>query len=135
MTKYQSNRRRLLKEVICPHCWSSFRPEDVLWISEDLSLVGDDRLGESERVRFLPTEYDEYGTPLDARGTEDSRPRARFASRFHVDRRRARVRQVVLFSVLDVVLAARPAFEVSGDLHGRGSRNEPSNPALRVVAV
>ena len=69
MTKYQSNRRRLLKEVICPHCWSSFRPEDVLWISEDLSLVGDDRLGESERVRFLPTEYDEYGTPLDARGT------------------------------------------------------------------
>ena len=109
MTKYQSNRRRLLKEVICPHCWSSFRPEDVLWISEDLSLVGDDRLGESERVRFLPTEYDEYGTP--------------------------RVRQVVLFGVLDVVLAPRPAFEVSGDLHGRGSRNEPSNPAFRVVAV
>ncbi len=69
MTKYQSNRRRLLKEVICPHCWAAFKPEDVLWISEDLSLVGDDRLGELERVRFLPTEYDEYGAPLDARGT------------------------------------------------------------------
>ena len=69
MTKYQSNRRRLLKEVICPHCWTTFKPEDVLWISEDLSLVGDDRLGESERARFLPTEYDEFGAPLDARGT------------------------------------------------------------------
>ena len=68
MTKYQSNRRRLLKEVVCPHCWATFKPEDVLWIAEDPTLLGDDRLGESERVRFLPTEYDEHGTPLDPRG-------------------------------------------------------------------
>ena len=68
MTKYQSSRRRLLKEVVCPHCWATFKPEDVLWIAEDPTLLGDDRLGESERVRFLPTEYDEYGTPLDPRG-------------------------------------------------------------------
>lgn len=68
MAKYQSNRRRLLKEVVCPHCWATFEPEDVLWIAEDPTLVGDDRLGESERIRFLPTEYDEFGTPVDARG-------------------------------------------------------------------
>ena len=68
MTKYQTSRRRLLKEVVCPHCWATFKPEDVLWIAEDPTLLGDDRLGESERVRFLPTEFDEHGTPLDPRG-------------------------------------------------------------------
>ena len=36
--------------------------------AEDPTLLGDDRLGESERARFLPTEYDEFGTPLDPRG-------------------------------------------------------------------
>ncbi len=66
---FQTARRRLLKEVVCPHCWNEFLPEDVLWISEDPSLVGDVRVGETERVRFLPTTYDAYGVPLDARGT------------------------------------------------------------------
>lgn len=68
MARYQTTRRRLLKEVVCPHCWTAFAPEDVLWVAEELSLVGDDRLGDTERVRFLPTEYDEYGAPLDAKG-------------------------------------------------------------------
>lgn len=69
MAKYQTIRRRLLKEIVCPHCWATFPPENVLWISEDLSLVGDERLGETERSRFLPTEYNEYGEPLDAKET------------------------------------------------------------------
>lgn len=69
MAKYPTTRRRLLKEVVCPHCWTAFSPENVLWISEDSSLLGDERLGENARMRFLPTEYDQYGAPLDSKGT------------------------------------------------------------------
>ena len=40
-------KRRLLKTVVCPHCWTSFPPEDVLWIAESPGLVGDMKLGET----------------------------------------------------------------------------------------
>ena len=63
-----SNERNLLKEVVCPHCWHVFKPEDTLAIAESSDLYGDRKLGEMERTRFLPTEFDERGFPVDAGG-------------------------------------------------------------------
>lgn len=63
-----SEKRRMLDTAVCPHCWTSFPPEDALWIAESPSLVGDLKLGESERERFLPTEYDDRGFAVDAKG-------------------------------------------------------------------
>ncbi len=58
---------RLVRWVICPHCWNSFRPEDILWIAEHEELMGDPVLPE-ESLRFLPTRFNLDGQALDARG-------------------------------------------------------------------
>ena len=63
-------KRRLLDKVVCPHCWTSFPPEDVLWIAESPDLAGDMKLGETERERFLPTEYNAQGFAVDAQVRE-----------------------------------------------------------------
>lgn len=57
----------LVKRVICPHCWHTFRPEQVLWISQHEDLMGDAVLKE-EAIRFLPTRFTLEGLALDARG-------------------------------------------------------------------
>ncbi len=67
-TSNSKSRRKLIKSVVCPHCWNEFAPEDALWISEAPALLGDYKLGETERVRFLPTEYDARGAAVDAKG-------------------------------------------------------------------
>jgi len=36
---------KLLSQVTCPHCWDRFLPEQVLWISEHVDLLGDPLLG------------------------------------------------------------------------------------------
>lgn len=59
---------KLLERVVCPHCWASFPPEEILWISEHVDLLGDPRLGAEESQRFLPTRFDVAGNALDARG-------------------------------------------------------------------
>jgi len=58
---------RLVRWVICPHCWHSFRPEDILWVAEHEELMGDPILPE-EPLRFLPTRFNLDGMALDARG-------------------------------------------------------------------
>lgn len=60
--------RRLLQRCICPHCWTKFAPEDVLWIAAHADLMGDPRLGELQPQRFLPTRFDVGGRAKDARG-------------------------------------------------------------------
>ena len=60
---------RLLRKIVCPHCWTEFPPEDVLWISEHEELRGDMRLGEEKFQRFLPTRFNIQGNALDARGS------------------------------------------------------------------
>lgn len=57
----------LLPQTICPHCWVSFPPEDVLWISEHADLIGDPKLGAEQQQRFLPTRFTIEGNALDAR--------------------------------------------------------------------
>ena len=69
MAKTQKDsRRRLIKEVVCPHCWTQFPPENTLWISEEPTLIGDFKLTENDPIRFLPHEFDEHGAALDAKG-------------------------------------------------------------------
>ena len=58
----------LLRRTTCPHCWTVFAPEDVLWVSAHEDLRGDPRLGPDEQQRFLPTRFNLDGNALDARG-------------------------------------------------------------------
>lgn len=60
--------RPLIREVVCPHCWYHFAPEDVVWIAESPELRGDFRIGEDGAQRFLPMIFDFYGNAIDAKG-------------------------------------------------------------------
>jgi hypothetical protein len=60
----------LLRLVTCPHCWKTFHPEDVLWISVHADLIGDALLGAEHQQRLLPTRFNLAGNALDARGFE-----------------------------------------------------------------
>ncbi|MBR6387945.1 MAG: hypothetical protein IKS14_06800 [Thermoguttaceae bacterium] len=62
------SKRKLIKNVVCPHCWTSFPPEATLWIAEAPNLYGDRKLGDTEPLRFLPTEFDERGFAVDPSG-------------------------------------------------------------------
>lgn len=57
----------LLKHTCCPHCWKSFPPEDVLWISAHPDLLGDALLGAQQMKRFQPTRFTVDGWALDAK--------------------------------------------------------------------
>jgi len=59
---------KLLTRVTCPHCWTGFAPEDILWISTHADLRGDPRLGLDHHQRFLPTRFTPEGDALDAKG-------------------------------------------------------------------
>jgi hypothetical protein len=58
----------LLAHATCPHCWEAFAPEDVLWISEHVELVGDPMLGPESPQRFLPMRYTLDGNAIDSKG-------------------------------------------------------------------
>lgn len=55
-------------DLICPHCWKSFERDNLLFISQHPSLLGDPLLGEFEHRRFHPRVYNAKGQPLDAEG-------------------------------------------------------------------
>ncbi len=59
---------RLLSQVTCPHCWERFPPEQILWISEHIDLIGDALLGPEQQQRFLPSRFTVEGDAIDARG-------------------------------------------------------------------
>jgi len=54
--------------ITCPHCWSEFPVDQVLWVSESSESLGDIRLGEAAQQRFLPTRFDARGLALDSAG-------------------------------------------------------------------
>jgi len=58
----------LLRRTTCPHCWSSFAAEEVLWVSAHTDLLGDPKLGSDQPQRFLPSRFNVEGNALDARG-------------------------------------------------------------------
>ena len=59
---------RIRPQLTCPHCWTVFPTDKLLRIAECPDLLGDSRLGESARQRFLPSRFDPKGTALDGRG-------------------------------------------------------------------
>ncbi len=59
---------RLLTRVTCPHCWETFPPEQVLWISEHVELLGDPMLGPERQQRFLPSRFTVEGDAVNAKG-------------------------------------------------------------------
>ena len=65
---------KLLAQVTCPHCWEYFAPEDVLWISEHVDLLGDPLLGPERQQRFLPSRYTLQGDAIDAKGMTCAKP-------------------------------------------------------------
>ena len=64
-----TSRVSLRRKLTCPHCWHLFPPEDILWVSEHTSLLGDAKLGDSEFRRFLPSRFNATGNAKDAAGT------------------------------------------------------------------
>ncbi len=63
-----AKKAKLLSQVTCPHCWERFQPEQVLWISEHVDLLGDPLLGPEQEQRFLPSRFTLDGDAIDARG-------------------------------------------------------------------
>jgi serine/threonine protein kinase len=59
---------KLLAQVTCPHCWERFAPEQVLWISEHVDLLGDPLVGPERQQRFLPSRFTVGGDAVDPRG-------------------------------------------------------------------
>jgi hypothetical protein len=59
---------KLRDECTCLHCWSTFRPEQILWVSEHRDLLGDPLLGAEQQQRFLPSRFTVEGEAVDARG-------------------------------------------------------------------
>ncbi len=57
----------LLRQVTCPHCWHTFPPHEIKWISAHPELRDDIRVPEGLR-RFLPTRFSVTGQAIDARG-------------------------------------------------------------------
>lgn len=68
MGNFSDKEIRLQRRVICPHCWESFPPEEILWVSLHPDLMGDERLGPDAQQRFLPTRFDVQCRALDSRG-------------------------------------------------------------------
>ncbi len=59
---------KLLAQVTCPHCWERFTPEQILWVSEHVDLLGDPLLGPERQQCFLPSRFTLDGDAIDARG-------------------------------------------------------------------
>jgi hypothetical protein len=69
----QSSMAQLRARVTCPHCWNTFPPEEVLWISAHPDLLGDPLLGEDAQQRFLATRFTVEGHAIDVKGVTCSR--------------------------------------------------------------
>lgn len=57
----------LLPRITCPHCWHAFEPQEILWVSQHVELMGDPVLGPEAPARFLPSRFNAAGEALDAR--------------------------------------------------------------------
>ncbi|MDO4586316.1 MAG: hypothetical protein Q4C95_03370 [Planctomycetia bacterium] len=56
------------KKITCPHCWTTFKPHELLSIAVATEYVGDEQLGTDVQMRFLPCRFDIEGHPLDPEG-------------------------------------------------------------------
>jgi hypothetical protein len=56
-------------ELTCPHCWWRFNYENLLYISDNPLLTGDELLGEDAGLRFTPVNFNVNGQAVDSQGT------------------------------------------------------------------
>ncbi len=68
----KSHGKRLVEKLVCPNCWFSFPPEDVLFIAKHPELIGDSIAGENELMRFLPNRFTVNGEAIDPKGFPSS---------------------------------------------------------------
>lgn len=66
-------RSPLLRTVTCINCWSTYPPEEVVWVSVDPSVGADPRLppsatGIRDPLRFIPERFDPEGRAIDSGG-------------------------------------------------------------------
>jgi serine/threonine protein kinase len=61
-------RKQLVNRIICPNCWHSFRPDDILFVAKHPELVGDPVAGSNEYLRFRPSRFNVAGEAFDPRG-------------------------------------------------------------------
>lgn len=52
----------------CPHCWTVFPYEDVLYVSRHPDLIGDPMLGDDAPSRFKPSRFTPEGQAIDPGG-------------------------------------------------------------------
>ena len=62
--------RRLVQRIICPTCWHTFLPEQVLFAAK--AQMNDAVLGPNEYQRFLPDRFTVKGEALDPQGVATS---------------------------------------------------------------
>jgi hypothetical protein len=58
----------LLEEVVCPHCWYPFPPEQMHFIATSPELTFDHRLPDGAYRRFLPSRFTIQGDAVDPLG-------------------------------------------------------------------
>ena len=138
---------RLLTQVTCPHCWETFPPEQVLWISEHVELLGDPMLGPERQQRFLPSRFTVDGDAIDAQGMTCRslacphchlavpRGHAGDGAAVPLDPGQPGQRQVVLPDDDDLAIAPGPADAFPGGVHRRRPGVEPDPQRVRGVAV
>lgn len=63
----------LQSKISCPRCWTSFAPEETLWVAEHPDLLGDPKLGDAYSQRFLPTRFSVEGDAVDQLGERTTR--------------------------------------------------------------
>lgn len=68
-TEAQVEQAELPTELRCPSCWESFKRREALAIATHPDLTSDSILGEDAMQRFLPTQLNSHGLPLDDRGS------------------------------------------------------------------
>jgi hypothetical protein len=64
--------KRMIRKSTCVNCWHEFSPDEVLWISEHDSLLGEPRIGDyskSKQRRFIGERFDTVGKAIDAAGS------------------------------------------------------------------
>jgi hypothetical protein len=58
-------------QVVCPHCWRKFYPDEAVYISSHPDLYGDSKLGDHEKTRYVPSaiQVDREGNAFDPKGS------------------------------------------------------------------
>ena len=138
---------KLLPLVTCPHCWERFPPEEILWISEHVDLLGDRLLGPEQQQRFLaqPVQprwrrdrssgHDLPDAGLSSMPSAGSAHDARAGTSVRVDPGRTGKRQVVFPDGHDLAASRSSCRRHSASPSPTPTRRQPGAQRMRGVVV